>query len=325
MTPCSGSPARPRWPRRCARSARSAWATCGSASPRRPCRAASRSGCGSPPGCAAASAARCTSLTSRPPACTPSTSAPWSACSTGCWRPGRRSSSSTTTWTCWPPPTASSTWARARARTGGTSWRPGRPRTSPVTRPARPARGWPSTSASDHHDAGRAAGTARGLPLVPGPAPADVVGDRALGVVGGLVAGVLVDAGDVEVVLRAGAAAGQVDPGVRDDLLDRGDDLGVGGGPAGGDVVRAGAEVPGQLQERDGPAAVPDVAQVERVLGVHRGAQQREVRRGTADGGVDQLGRRGERVRGTAERAPDGADAVIDDLQAGDVGQGGNA
>src|ERR1700684_1749466 len=35
MTPCSGSPARPRWPRRCARSARSAWATCGSAEAQR--------------------------------------------------------------------------------------------------------------------------------------------------------------------------------------------------------------------------------------------------------------------------------------------------
>jgi hypothetical protein len=62
-------------------SARSAWVTCGSASPRRPCPAASRSGCGSPPGCAPASAARCTSSTSRPPACTRSTWPPWPACS----------------------------------------------------------------------------------------------------------------------------------------------------------------------------------------------------------------------------------------------------
>ena len=71
-----------------ARRARSAWVTCGWASPRRPCPAASRSGCGSPPGCAAASAARCTSSTSRPPACTRSTWPPWSACSTGCWTAG---------------------------------------------------------------------------------------------------------------------------------------------------------------------------------------------------------------------------------------------
>jgi DNA-binding CsgD family transcriptional regulator len=50
------------------------------ASPRRPCPAASRSGCGSPPGCAPASAARCTSSTSRPPACTRSTcDRPWLA------------------------------------------------------------------------------------------------------------------------------------------------------------------------------------------------------------------------------------------------------
>ena len=126
-SPGSGSPARPRSPRRCARSATSAWATCGSASPPRRCPAASRSGCGSPPGCAAASAARCTSSTSRPPACTRSTWPPWSACSTGCWPPGPRSSSSTMTWTCWPPPTTSSTWARAAARTAGTSSRPGRP------------------------------------------------------------------------------------------------------------------------------------------------------------------------------------------------------
>jgi excinuclease ABC subunit A len=98
--------------------------------PTRPCPAASRSGCGSPPGCAAASAARCTSSTSRPPACIRSTWPPWSACSTGCWRPGPRSSSSTTTWTCSPPPTISSTWARAAARTAGTSSRRGRRRTS---------------------------------------------------------------------------------------------------------------------------------------------------------------------------------------------------
>ena len=46
---------------------------------------------------------------------------------------------------------------RAAARTAGASWPPGRPGTSPGTRPARPARGWPSTSASDHQHAGRAA------------------------------------------------------------------------------------------------------------------------------------------------------------------------
>ena len=143
--PGSGSPTGPRSPRRCGPSARSAWVTCGWASPRRPCPAASRSGCGSPPGCAAASAARCTSSTSRPPACTRSTWPLWSACSTGCWRPGPRSSSSTTTWTCSPPPTTSSTWARAAARTAGTSSPRGRQRTSRGPRAARPGRGWPST------------------------------------------------------------------------------------------------------------------------------------------------------------------------------------
>ena len=145
--PGSGSPTGPRSPRRCGPSARSDWVTCGWASPRRPCPAASRSGCGSPPGCAAASAARCTSSTSRPPACTRSTWPPWPACSTGCCRPGPPSSSSTTTWTCSPPPTTSSTWARAAARTAGTSSRRGRPRTSRATRTARPGRGWPSTLA----------------------------------------------------------------------------------------------------------------------------------------------------------------------------------
>ena len=141
----SGSPARPRSPRRCARSARSDWVTCGSASPRRPCPAASHSGCGSPPGCAAASVGRCTSSTSRPPACTRSTWPPWPACSTGCLRPGPRSSSSTTTWTCSPPPTTSSTWAQVAARTAGTSSPRAPPRTSRATPAARPGRGWPST------------------------------------------------------------------------------------------------------------------------------------------------------------------------------------
>ena len=75
-------------PRPCARSPRSASATCGSGSRHRRCRAASRSGCGSPRGCAAASATRCTSSTSRPPDCIRSTSAPWSACSTGCSEAG---------------------------------------------------------------------------------------------------------------------------------------------------------------------------------------------------------------------------------------------
>ena len=60
-------------------------------------------------------------------------------------RPAPRSSSSTTTWTCSPPPTTSSTWARAAARTAGTSSRRGRPRTSRAPRTARPGRGWPST------------------------------------------------------------------------------------------------------------------------------------------------------------------------------------
>ena len=64
--------------------------------------AASHSGFGSPPGCAPASAVRCTCSTSRPPACIRSTWPRWPACSTGCWRPGPQSSSSTTTWTCSP-------------------------------------------------------------------------------------------------------------------------------------------------------------------------------------------------------------------------------
>ena len=55
------------------------------------------------------------------PGCIRSTSLPWSACSTGCWTPGPRSSSSTTTWTCWARPTTSSTWARAAAPTAGAS------------------------------------------------------------------------------------------------------------------------------------------------------------------------------------------------------------
>jgi excinuclease ABC subunit A len=50
----------------------------------------------------------------------------WSACSTGCWRPGPRSSSSTTTWTCSPPPTTSSTWDPAAAPTAAASWPSGR-------------------------------------------------------------------------------------------------------------------------------------------------------------------------------------------------------
>ena len=123
-------------PRRSGRSARSDWATCGSASPPRPCPAASHSGCGSPPGCAAASAARCTSSTSRPRACTRSTWPPWPAYSTGYCRPEPPSSSSTTTSTCSPPPTISSTWGRAAARTAGAFSRRVPRRTSRATRTA---------------------------------------------------------------------------------------------------------------------------------------------------------------------------------------------
>ena len=76
---------------------------------------------------------------------TRSTWPPWPGCSTGSWRPTPRSSSSTTTWTCSPPPTTSSTWARAAARTAAASW-PRAPReTSPGPRGAPPGRGWPST------------------------------------------------------------------------------------------------------------------------------------------------------------------------------------
>jgi excinuclease ABC subunit A len=79
---------------------------------------------------------RCTSSTSRPPACTRSTWARWSACLTGCCRPGPPSSSSTTTWTCSPRPTISSTWGRAAARKAARSWPRGRRRTSRGHRPA---------------------------------------------------------------------------------------------------------------------------------------------------------------------------------------------
>ena len=135
-TPWSGSPTGPRSRRRCARSPRLAWATCGSASRRPPCPGASLSGCGLPPSFAPVSAAHSTSSTSRPPACTLSTWQRWSECSTGCWGPERRSSLSTTTWTCSVPPTTSSTWARAVVRRVAASWRRGHRRTWLGTRAA---------------------------------------------------------------------------------------------------------------------------------------------------------------------------------------------
>src|ERR1035438_8214772 len=90
--------------------------------------------------------------------------------------------------------------------------------------------------------AGRAAaGPGRFLALVSRAQPAGVVGDCALGVVSGLVAGVLVDAGDVEVWVMARpvriAAGGELDLRVRDDLPDRGGDLRITRRPSGGNVV----------------------------------------------------------------------------------------
>ena len=79
-------------------------------------------------GCVAASAARSTSLTSRPPACTRSTLPRSLACSTGCWTPVARSSSSITTWTCLPLRTTLSTWGQAAVRTAVTSSRRARRR-----------------------------------------------------------------------------------------------------------------------------------------------------------------------------------------------------
>jgi hypothetical protein len=67
----------------------------------------------------------------------------------------------------------------------------------------------------------------RASALIARPEPGDVVVGRAFGVVGGPVAGVLLDAGDVEVDTLAAPAGGQLDPGAWDDLLDRGDALGV--------------------------------------------------------------------------------------------------
>ena len=70
-----------RSPGTCGRSSTSASATSGSASRRRPCPAARRSGSSWPPSCRSARpAARSTCSTSRPPACTSRTSASCSAC-----------------------------------------------------------------------------------------------------------------------------------------------------------------------------------------------------------------------------------------------------
>ena len=129
-----------------------------------------------------------------------------------------------------------------------------------------------------------------GLAFIPRPQPGDVVGRRAFDVVGGLVAGVLLQAGDVEPGAVAVPATGQLQVRVRDGRLDRGDDLGVAGRVAGRDVVGAVAEPVGQLQEGDGPAGVFDVAQVEGVLGPGGPDQPGEVGPGAPGRGVDECG-----------------------------------
>src|SRR5262245_46152070 len=77
--------------------------------------------------------------------------------------------------------------------------------------------------------------------IVAGAQPADVVADRSVGVVAGLVAGVRPEPGDVQVDVVAGsvrvAARGQVEPGAGDGLPDRRDDVRVGGRVSTRDVV----------------------------------------------------------------------------------------
>src|SRR5579862_5914082 len=79
------------------------------------------------------------------------------------------------------------------------------------------------------------------LPRVAGPQPGEVIGDRAVRVVGGLVARVLAEPADVEADPLAGSgrtgALGQFDPCVRDEPADGGRDLPVGHHPPGGDVI----------------------------------------------------------------------------------------
>ena len=87
-------------------------------------------------GAGAARAARCSCSTSRPPACTSTTSPGCCAPSGGCWRPGTRSWSSSTTWTSSPPPTGSWTWARKGGRRAA-GWSAPAPR--PKCGPARTA------------------------------------------------------------------------------------------------------------------------------------------------------------------------------------------
>jgi hypothetical protein len=104
---------------------------------------------------------------------------------------------------------------------------------------------------------------------IAGTEPVDVVSGSPLGVVLGLVSGVVVDAGDVEVVARAGPARREIGVELGDCLLDRGNDFGVRRRPAGPDVVGAVVESLGKLQKCDRAAGVFDIGEVERVVGVH--------------------------------------------------------
>ena len=100
--------------------ARSAWATSISASRRRRCRAARRSGSSWRPSCPGARpAGRCTSSTSRRPASTSPTSRSCSRSSTGSSTRATPSSSSSTTWTSSRRPTGSSTSGPAGGFRGG--------------------------------------------------------------------------------------------------------------------------------------------------------------------------------------------------------------
>ena len=122
---------------------RRASATSTSASRRRPCPAARRSGSSSRPSCPGARpAGRSTSSTSRRPASTSPTSRSSSRSSIGWSTAATRSSSSSTTSTSSRPPTGSSTSARRAAPAAAGSSPRGRRRTSRRPRARRPASTW---------------------------------------------------------------------------------------------------------------------------------------------------------------------------------------
>ena len=81
------------------------------------------------------------------------------------------------------------------------------------------------------------------------------------------------------------------------DALDGGDHLGVGGQPAGADVVGRVGERVGCLQQSDRPPGVVDVAEVEPVVGSEAPGYAGEVDGSARRRGVDELRRREGEVR----------------------------